>query len=164
MDAGTAIRGRRSIRRFKPDPVPRKDIEAILEAAMMAPSARNARPWRFTVVTDAGVLGQLSRVTPYTGPLASAPCAIAVAAVTSLSDFWQQDCGAAIENMLLEATGRGYGSCWCGLRIGTEAVAHVKELLDITDAAPMALVAIGVSDESPLPRGRYERSLVRFID
>ncbi|MDO4265983.1 MAG: nitroreductase family protein, partial [Eubacteriales bacterium] len=53
MDVREAIRGRRSIRKYEAGAViPKKDIESILEAAMMAPSARNARPWEFVVVLN----------------------------------------------------------------------------------------------------------------
>ena len=51
MDIVEAVRIRKSIRNFKPDPVPKKTIEEILETAIRAPSAENAQPWEFTVVT-----------------------------------------------------------------------------------------------------------------
>jgi nitroreductase len=47
-----AIRLRRSIRKFKPDPVPEECITALLESARLAPSGCNAQPWRFKVVRD----------------------------------------------------------------------------------------------------------------
>ena len=56
------LKTRRSIRRFKPDPVPEEHIKIILEAARWAPSGDNAQPWRFVVVTDREkikALGQL---------------------------------------------------------------------------------------------------------
>ncbi|HET7087844.1 MAG TPA: nitroreductase family protein [Anaerolineae bacterium] len=48
----TLIRSRRSIRRYRPEPVPRETIERLLEAATWAPSAHNRQPWRFAVVTS----------------------------------------------------------------------------------------------------------------
>lgn len=53
MDAITAIRRRTSVRRFRPDPVPRETIEALLEAAVRAPNHKLTEPWRFAVLTDA---------------------------------------------------------------------------------------------------------------
>jgi len=47
-----AIRSRRSIRKFKQDPVPKDVIDELLESARLAPSASNSQPWRFMVVTD----------------------------------------------------------------------------------------------------------------
>lgn len=50
MELSDAIKGRRSIRRFKPDPVPREVIERLLELAQWAPSAMNRQDWRFIVL------------------------------------------------------------------------------------------------------------------
>ena len=50
MDIIGAIEARRSIRRFKADPVPRQTIERLLDLATKAPSAKNAQPWSFIVL------------------------------------------------------------------------------------------------------------------
>ncbi len=55
------IRGRRSIRRYQPRPIPRALIERLLEAAIWAPSAHNRQPWRFCVVTNPEAIAALSR-------------------------------------------------------------------------------------------------------
>ncbi len=47
----TLIRSRRSIRRYRADPIPRETIDRLLEAATWAPSAHNRQPWRFAVIT-----------------------------------------------------------------------------------------------------------------
>ena len=57
----TFLRTRRSIRRFKPDPVPESVIEEILTTATFAPSAHNRQPWRFVVVTVSSVKGRLGK-------------------------------------------------------------------------------------------------------
>ncbi|HJR81677.1 MAG TPA: nitroreductase family protein, partial [Anaerolineales bacterium] len=54
------LRTRRSIRRFKPDPVPDPVIQTILTTATYAPSAHHRQPWRFVVVTDVGVRARLA--------------------------------------------------------------------------------------------------------
>jgi F420 biosynthesis protein FbiB-like protein len=54
------LRTRRSIRRFKPDPVPDPALQRILSTATYAPSAHNRQPWRFVVVTDSSVKAQLA--------------------------------------------------------------------------------------------------------
>jgi len=51
MDIIDAIKGRKSIRGFKPDPVPKEIIREILEIAKWAPSAMNTQPWEYVVVT-----------------------------------------------------------------------------------------------------------------
>jgi len=52
MDVSEAIRKRRSIRKFKPDPIPEEKIRILLESARLAPSGTNTQPWRFIVVKD----------------------------------------------------------------------------------------------------------------
>ncbi|HET9907926.1 MAG TPA: nitroreductase family protein [Anaerolineales bacterium] len=54
------LRTRRSVRRFKPDPVPIAVIQTILTTATYAPSAHHRQPWRFVVVTDIGVKARLA--------------------------------------------------------------------------------------------------------
>ena len=51
MEVAEAIRQRRSVRAFKPDPVPKKLLRKIIEAALWAPSWANTQPWEFAVVT-----------------------------------------------------------------------------------------------------------------
>jgi F420 biosynthesis protein FbiB-like protein len=52
-DLHTFLRSRRSVRRFRPDPVPDSALERILDTATHAPSAHNRQPWRFRVITSA---------------------------------------------------------------------------------------------------------------
>lgn len=59
MDLFEAIRTRRSIRKFKPDPVPEDDIRTIVELATMAPSASNKQMWRFIAVTNRQALQEM---------------------------------------------------------------------------------------------------------
>lgn len=61
MELDEAIRGRRSVRKFLPDPVPRADIETMLEAACWAPSSTNLQPWRFLVVLRPELIRQMAR-------------------------------------------------------------------------------------------------------
>ena len=60
MDLHNFLRTRRSIRRFKPDPVPDSVIENILTTATFAPSAHNRQPWRFCILTDSSVKTKLA--------------------------------------------------------------------------------------------------------
>lgn len=55
-----ALRRRRSIRRFKPDPVPEALVERLLEAAITAPSASNKQPWKFLVVENRGLITRMA--------------------------------------------------------------------------------------------------------
>ena len=118
MDCTQVIRARRSIRKYQPGAgVPREHVEQMLEAAMMAPSACNSRPWEFFVVEDAAVKDRLRAAHPCAAMLETAALAIVVCARPEEQEgkcggFWPLDCGAAVENLLLQAQALGCGACW----------------------------------------------------
>ena len=79
MNVTEAIRSRRSIRKYQKGAViPQEDIDMMLEAAMMAPSARNTRPWEFVAVENREVLEKFQDIQPYTGMMKTASLAIVV--------------------------------------------------------------------------------------
>ncbi len=79
MDILEAIKNRRSIRKYKADPVDDKTVETILDAARLAPSWSNTQCWRFIVVRDNSLKSQLSEVlTPPTPAMAANPATNAV--------------------------------------------------------------------------------------
>ena len=168
MDGSQLIRARRSIRRYKPGvQIPREEIQLMLEAAMMAPSARNSRPWEFVVVESPAVKQQLMEAHPYCGMLATASLAVVVCGRPDRqegweSQFWPQDCGAAIENLLLQALELGYGSCWCGCYPALERVEKLQKILGVS-SLPVAIVAAGVPDEHPDARGYFDPQLVKYL-
>lgn len=162
-----AIEARRSIRRYAPGEIPQADLEAMLAAAMLAPSACNTRPWEFFVIRDAERKAQLAACHPHAPHLANAPAVIIVCARPDLqekagSGYWPQDCGAAIENLLLQAAALGYGACWCGLYPRQERVEAVQKLVH-TAAIPVAAISVGTPAESPAPRGFYDPTRVTFL-
>ncbi len=71
-----AIEQRRSIRRFKPDPIPDEQIRALLDAARLAPSGSNAQPWRFKIVKDQGTKEKLAQAAYNQAFIADAPVVI----------------------------------------------------------------------------------------
>ena len=65
MEAIEAILTRRSVRRFTPQPVSEEEITLLLRAAMQAPSAGNAQPWHFVVVTERSALDAIPTFHPF---------------------------------------------------------------------------------------------------
>lgn len=144
MEIFEAIKTRRSIRRYKEEPVDDKKIETILEAGRWAPSWSNSQCWRFIVVQDLDVkskiAGCLSKIqlpdreidNPAAKALKTAPVIIAVCAeigtsgrkpgpgggkgeyVTDKGDWFMFDTGLAVENMILAAHGLGLGTVIIG--------------------------------------------------
>lgn len=167
-----AIRNRRSIRKFIPGAtVTDEQIKNMLEAAMLAPSACNTRPWDFAVIKDRQILDKIRNTHPYTGMLATASLAIVVFALPETQEnimdglargYFPQDCGAVTQNILLTAVAEGLGACWCGVFPKENRIAEMREIL-CTEKLPFCVIAIGVPDEMPNPRGKYEDAKVTFI-
>ena len=165
MNVTEAIRARRSVRKFKQGiAIPEEHIHAMLEAAMMAPSALNTRPWEFFVVKDRNIMQELLKAHPACR-LETASLGIVVCGRPDLQEgrgYWPQDCGAAIENILLQALDYGYGTCWCGCYPTQPRTDDVQKVLG-TQAVPVAIVAIGVPDESPAAKGFYDESRLNIL-
>jgi len=160
-----AIRNRRSIRKFKPGAeVTDEQVKLLLETAMLAPSACNTRPWEFIVVRDREKLEQIRKTHPYTGMLKTASLAIVICALPEVQKdiaggYYPQDCGAATENILLQAVELGLGACWCGVYPKEERIAEIRKVFGTTKL-PFNVIAVGVPDEDPAPRGHYDESKV----
>ena len=169
MTVAEAIRNRRSIRKFKAGAeVTDEQIKLLLEAAMLAPSACNSRPWEFIVVKDRTILDKIRAVHPYTGMLETASLAIIMCALPEtqtepiMTDYYPQDCGAATENILLQAVELGLGTCWCGVYPKDDRIAEIRNILG-TDKLPFNIIAIGVPDENPDPRGAYDKAKISYL-
>jgi len=153
-----AIRLRRSVRRYRPDPVPDQIIRKIMEAASWAPSSSNSQPWEFVVVRDRNTLEKLSRTHAYAGMLKGAPmCIVACSDPTRSPNHWVEDCSIAVENMLLAARAEGLGTCWIAVYRPTDQQREnrVREVLSIPkDIRVVALVGVGYPAENPQPPAR----------
>jgi len=153
-----AIFARRSIRKYTAELVSEKDIETMLEVAMAAPSASNRKPWHFIVVADRQILDNLARVHPYGKMLLEAPLSIAVCGDKTISSrYWVQDCSAATENLLLEATALGLGAVWLGVHPREERINPIRKVLNIPEnVVPLNLISIGHPAEKKEPRTQYD--------
>jgi nitroreductase len=77
MDVFEAIERRQSIRRYRKDPVPEKDLERIMDSARRAPSGSNLQPWRFIIVREEATRQALRRIAKYNQWVEEAPVVIA---------------------------------------------------------------------------------------
>lgn len=124
------VRQRRSVRRYRPEPVPRDRLERCLEAARLAPSACNSQPWHFLVVDDPATRERLAEaafggVYSMCAFAKSAPVLVVVITERSriaarLGGLWRRveysliDIGIAGEHFALQAEAEGLGACWLG--------------------------------------------------
>ncbi|RLG97765.1 nitroreductase [Candidatus Bathyarchaeota archaeon] len=159
MDLFEVIEKRRSIRSYKPNPIPNEHLKKILEAARLAPSGKNRQPWRFVVVRDAERKERLAEAAMNQMFIAEADVVVvALSDPTVYSSIggkrripYLQDPMIAIEHMVLAATSLGYGTCW----IGAFNEGEVKRIINAPEKlAVIALLPIGVPNESPSPRLR----------
>ena len=156
MEVLEAIKGRRSVRSFRPDPIPEKDLRTILEAAVMAPSAGNCQPWEFVIVREEERKRRLAEAAHGQDFIAEAPVVVVVCANVPRSSardgrrgeglYCIQDTAAAVQNMLLTAHSLGYGTCWIG-SFEDEEVARVVEAP--RGVRPVAVIPIGRPAEKP---------------
>ena len=118
-----------SIRKYQDRPVEKEKTEAILRAAMQAPSAGNQQPWEFYVVTDKKKLTALSQVHPYAGMTKNAPAAIVAVYRTDcrMPEYAQIDLAIAMENLWLETDAQGLGGVWLGIAPKEERMKAVEE-------------------------------------
>ncbi|UCF59564.1 MAG: nitroreductase family protein [Candidatus Bathyarchaeota archaeon] len=156
------IFARRSIREYTAEVISKKDIKAMLEAAMAAPSASNRKPWHFIVLTNRKILDDLAMVHPHGKMLFKAPLCIAVCGDTTISArYWVQDCSAATENLLLAAAALGLGAVWLGVHPREERIGPIRKVLNIPETVvPLNLISIGRPAEEKEPRTQYDEQRV----
>ena len=162
--ADDPVFSRRSVRDFIDEPVPDDQVERLLRAAMAAPSAGNQQPWQFVVVRDKATLTAVTEFHPYAGMLPKASLAIVVCGDTRLEkwpQFWEQDCAAATQNVLIEAEILGLGAVWLGVHPLAERVEGARRLFGLPEeVAPFAIVALGHPAKRKPPVDRFDETRV----
>jgi nitroreductase len=147
MDVIECIYNRRSIRKFKPEPVPAEIINKLLETATLAPSSSNSQPWSFVVIQDIDLLknfsdrsksiylekmkdntsdpyGYKARLSKPDFNIFYNAGTLIVIYANSKSKLALGDCCLAAQNLMIAANSLGLGSCWIGF---------AEPLLDSTD-------------------------------
>ena len=149
---------RHSIRRYKDHPVSADDVKTILEAALLSPSSKSARPWQFVVVEDKDMLTRLADCKQFgTKPVSTAAFAVVFTVDPAKSDVYVEDATVAAIFMHLQAADLGLGSCWIQVRgrfaaDGESSETVVRELLDIPEEmAVECIVTFGYIDEQRRP-------------
>ena len=152
------IFSRVSIRKYQDRPVEKEKIEAILRAAMQAPSAANQQPWEFYVVTDKAKL--YARMTGQ-APLAIVPvyrkdCILPMYAEIDLS--------IAMENIWLETDAQGLGGVWLGIAPLEERMKAVEEVLAIPEhLRAFAIFPLGYPAEERVQQNRFDESRIHYV-
>jgi nitroreductase len=185
MEVNEAILDRRSIRKYKPDPVDEGTLNKVLEAVRQSPSWANTQCWRLVVVRDAGIKAKLAD-TLFSFPgrpnltaeaIKVAPVAIALCAETGKSGFafgdpkktatdkgeywYMYDVALAMENLALSAISCGLGTVIIGA-FDPKAAAGVLKVP--AGYVVVSLTPLGYPDEAPAPRPRKGMNEIVFHD
>ena len=158
---------RRSIRAFSKRDISEDDVEVLMEAACLAPSAGNRQPWEFVVVRDGANKRRLAEAAYGQYFIAEAPVVFVVCADPGRSAsrygrrgselYCLQDTAAAVQNLLLTAKANGLGSCWIGAFDESRAAEAIGAPRGVR---PIAIVPVGYPAETPSPRPRRRLSEV----
>lgn len=111
MQTQEAIAKRRSVREYLNKEIPKDILIKITEAGRLAPTARNEQPWEFVVVTDKDKIAELAKIVSPNGSFLSGASA-AIVVISRDTKYYLEDGCSATENILLQATDLGIGSCW----------------------------------------------------
>jgi nitroreductase len=163
LDVWEAIQGRRSIRSFKPDPIPEDLIrKLILEAGIWAPTGGNVQTWRFVVVTNPNVIHKIKMVAP--GILGNPPVVIAICQDLDEAErkgsklgrnvITLMDTALAAQNIMLVAYAQGIGTCL----IASFHPGAVQEILHLPPPiVPQLLMSLGYPNVKSQPPKRNSR-------
>jgi nitroreductase len=162
------LRQRRSIRRYRPDPVPGDMVKQLLEAGRWAPSAGNRQPWHFIVVRDEAIRLEVARHSAYYfirwAHVSEAPLLIVLCGDTRggpYQSFLHEDVGLAGSQIMLQAEALGLGTCWIG-GLDREAIGAILKMpahLEI-----IGLLTVGFPAEEPEPPARNALARMAHYD
>lgn len=179
MELVEAIRTRRSVRKYKSDPLPEKTVRELLELAAWSPSGMNTQPWLFEVVEGKEYLkelsdrsrafilermGEMPALETYRDRLSnpdfnifySAPVLVLIYANTKAFTY-VNDCSMAALNLMLAAWDRGIGSCWIGFARGFCGTPEFKDELKVPPEYELvAPVILGYPADPPAKGARKE--------
>ncbi len=157
MQVYEAVTRRRSIRRFKQQPIPLDTLKKLIDAARVAPSASNLQPLRYILVANPDLCKRIfpalmwaAYIAPQGNPPpGQEPTAYVVVLVNKdvAREDYQLDTGAAIENLILAALEEGIGCCW----LGAIERKNIRDILDVSEHFEIeSVIALGYPNEDPV--------------
>lgn len=170
---------RRSIRRFKDEQVSEEQVELLLRAAHAAPSGSNTQPWNYIVVRSEELRRKIMEVSHKQKWMMQAPVFLVCVADLSVRikegelpaidensplpevKLILRDATISVDHLVLQAEYMGLGSCWVAWFKNKD----IRPVLDIPDTHyVVAVVVVGVSDQSPKPRPRKDFNSMIYRD
>ena len=165
MEFSEVIQKRYSSRSYKPDPVGEDEVQQVLEAARLAPTAANRQPFKFIVIHTAGKEIELRKIYNAAwfvqAPIIVCGCAIASKAWVRRDgkNYADVDVAIAMDHLILAATELGLGTCW----IAAFDPVAARKVLDLpNDVEPIVFTPMGYADDQPGAKGR--KPLVEIVN
>jgi nitroreductase len=167
MEYAELIAARYSVRAYCPDPVEEEKLQAVLEAARLAPTAANRQPFQLVVMHTAGREAEIGKIyhRPWfvQAPIVVAVCAISSQAWVRESDRFNArliDAAIVADHLILAAANLGLGTCWIAA-FNVQAARSVLQLPE--DVEPVIFTPLGYPADRPGPKTRKPLSdLVRY--
>ena len=165
MDFQRLMETRYSVRNYRSDAVAEDQLQAVLEAARLAPTAANKQPFQVIVIHTAGRTAELKRIY-HPAWFAKAPIVLAVVALPKQAwrrsdgkNYADVDAAIVMDHMILAAADAGLGTCW----IGAFDPAAAREVLGLPDdVEPIAFTPLGhAADIAPVRKRKPLEKLVR---
>jgi nitroreductase len=159
VDLMDGIKGRRSIRKYKPDPVPEEVLRTVLEAVRWAPSWANTQCWRVIVVKDSKIKSEIAKTVPAINPalssLSEAPVVLVLCGAKRVSGYYGDnpttgkgdwlmfDTGIAMQNLCLTAHSLSLGTVVIGLfdHKKVEEILGVPQNVEVVAMTPLGYPA-----------------------
>ena len=159
MDFFEVLKKRRSMRTFTSETVSDQDIETILNAARLAPTARNIQPWEFIVIKNQKTKSAVARCASPNGAFIEQAAACIVCFCQDTKYYLEDGC-AATTSALLCATALGVGACWVA-GDKKDYAENLRVLLGVPSGYKLvSLIALGISKEDPQVEKRALKDIV----
>ncbi len=153
---------RSSIRSFNDKNINLEDLKYLCKCGMNAPSAHNKRSFEFVIINSKDLLTKLTKVSPYYFMLEKCSSAIIVCGKEE-TIYFQQDCAAATENILLSATSKNISSCWLGVYPEISLNTEIVKILSLpNDYKAISIIALGYTDKPKEENDIYEESKIHI--
>lgn len=153
MDVFKAIKSRRSVRAYEDKQISDEDLNQILEAVRLAPSARNLQGYKFVIVKDKQRIKKIAETNKM--PFVSQAPVVLVCVSTNLQNKYHLiDLAIAVDHLVLTAWSLGIGSCWVGAIGQAEEIA--KEIGAPKDTLPAIILPLGYPADREIPKRRKE--------
>ena len=153
------IKTRQSVRSYKPDDISDTELQQVLEAARLAPTASNRQPFKLIVIHSSGREAELSRI--YNRDwFVQAPLVICICGIPNQAwvrkdgkNYCEVDIAIAMDHLILAASELGLGTCW----IADFDLTATREVLDVPDnVVPMVVTPLGYPNDQPRQKKRKD--------